>query len=64
MLTSSRAIIRRLERENWVCVRIRGSHHQFINEETGRRVTVPHPKRSIPIGTLINIYKSAGWPKD
>ncbi|RLC28426.1 MAG: toxin HicA, partial [Deltaproteobacteria bacterium] len=24
-------------------------------------VTVPHPKRDFPIGTLRSIYRQAGW---
>jgi predicted RNA binding protein YcfA (HicA-like mRNA interferase family) len=35
MLTSSHEIKRRLEREGWVLVRTKGSHHIFRNPETG-----------------------------
>jgi len=28
--------------------------------ETGA-VTVPHPKKDLPIGTLRSIYRQAGW---
>ncbi|MFO1116330.1 MAG: type II toxin-antitoxin system HicA family toxin [Beijerinckiaceae bacterium] len=64
MLTNSRDIIRRLEREGWRLVRVKGSHHQFKNPATGRRVTVPHPRKDITVGTVHSIYHDAGWAKD
>jgi predicted RNA binding protein YcfA (HicA-like mRNA interferase family) len=63
MLTNSRDIIRRLEREGWRLVRITGSHHHFAKDGCNL-VTVPHPKRDMPTGTVRNIYKQAGWAKD
>lgn len=64
MLTNSRNIIRRLESEGWVLVRIRGSHHQFRHPQTGARTTVPHPKKDLPPGTVRSIYKAVGWTTD
>ena len=64
MLTNSRDIIRRLQWEGFVLVRVKGSHHQFKHAGTGRRVTVPHPRKDIPLKTVRNIYDQAGWPKD
>jgi predicted RNA binding protein YcfA (HicA-like mRNA interferase family) len=64
MLTNSRDIIRRLEREGFQPVSTKGSHHKFRHPETRRVVIVPHPKRDIPIGTVHKIYRDAGWPKD
>lgn len=61
MLTNSRDIIRRLEKEGWRLVRTRGSHHQFKHPSKPGRVTVPHPKKYIPIGTVRAIYRDAGW---
>jgi predicted RNA binding protein YcfA (HicA-like mRNA interferase family) len=55
----SAEIIRRLEHEGWRLARSKGSHHHFVR--AGRRVTVPHPARDLPIGTLRNIYRQAGW---
>jgi predicted RNA binding protein YcfA (HicA-like mRNA interferase family) len=37
-----------------------GSHVQFKHATRPGRVTVPHPKRDIPIGTLKSIEKQAG----
>jgi predicted RNA binding protein YcfA (HicA-like mRNA interferase family) len=64
MLTNSRDIIRRLEKEGWRLVRSRGSHHQFKHPKRLGRVTVAHPKKDIPIKTVLEIYKSAGWNRD
>jgi predicted RNA binding protein YcfA (HicA-like mRNA interferase family) len=64
MLTDSRDIIRRLEREGFERKSVRGSHHKFFHRAKNRVVIVPHPKRDLPIGTVRDIYKGAGWEKD
>jgi predicted RNA binding protein YcfA (HicA-like mRNA interferase family) len=38
----------------------KGSHVQFKHPTKPGRVTVPHPKRDIAIGTLRNIEKQSG----
>ncbi|MCQ8873129.1 type II toxin-antitoxin system HicA family toxin [Mesorhizobium sp. M7A.T.Ca.TU.009.01.3.2] len=53
-------IIRLLEADGWVEVARRGSHAQFKHRDRLGRVTVPHPKRDIPIGTLRSIEKQSG----
>ncbi len=63
MLRNSRDIVRRLEREGFVLVGVRGSHHQYKHSD-GRKVSVPHPRRDIPLGTTFSIYQQAHWPKD
>ncbi len=57
----SREIIRRLERDGWRLVRTKGSHRQYKHPDKPGLVTVPHPKRDLPLGTLKNIFKQAGW---
>ncbi|HID51784.1 MAG TPA: type II toxin-antitoxin system HicA family toxin [Anaerolineae bacterium] len=57
----SREVIRRLKKEGWMLVHIRGSHHQFKHSQKPGRVTVPHPKRDLPKGTLRSIFQQAGW---
>jgi predicted RNA binding protein YcfA (HicA-like mRNA interferase family) len=64
MLTSSRDIIRRLEREGWTCVRVTGSHHVFKNPVSEEPVVVPHPKKDLGKGLVRAIYKRAGWKPD
>ena len=56
----SRALIRLLEADGWFLVRVKGSHHQFKHPRKLGLVTVPHPKRDIPIGTLKNILRQSG----
>lgn len=59
MEKSSRKIISRLEDEGFELVKVTGSHHKF--KKDNKTVTVPHPKKDLPIGTVRNIYKQAGW---
>jgi predicted RNA binding protein YcfA (HicA-like mRNA interferase family) len=56
----SRAIISVLQADGWVQVAQRGSHVQFKHPTKKGRVTVPHPERDIPIGTLKSIEKQSG----
>jgi predicted RNA binding protein YcfA (HicA-like mRNA interferase family) len=58
---NSRKIVKRLEKEGWVCARISGSHHIFKHEDGSHLITVPHPKRDLPVGTARAIAKEAGW---
>lgn len=57
---NSRDIIARLEAAGWVQVAQKGSHCQFRHPTIPGRVTVPHPKRDLPVGTLRSIEKQAG----
>jgi len=56
----SRAVIKQLKRDGWYEVDQAGSHIQFKHRVKKGRVTVPHPKRDIPLGTLKSIEKQAG----
>ena len=56
----SRAIIRRLEAEGWLLVRTRGSHRQYKHPDKPGLVTVPHPKRDLPRGTLAEHFQAGG----
>jgi len=55
----SRDVIRALRRAGWELVASRGNHHQFNHPERPGRVTVPHPKRDIPVGTSRSIERQA-----
>ena len=57
---SSREVIQRLRTDGWYEVSQEGSHKQFKHGTKPGRVTVPHPVRDIPIGTLRSIEKQAG----
>jgi predicted RNA binding protein YcfA (HicA-like mRNA interferase family) len=56
----SRDVIAALEGDGWFEVARKGSHVQFKHPEKPGRVTVPHPDRDIPIGTLESIEKQSG----
>jgi predicted RNA binding protein YcfA (HicA-like mRNA interferase family) len=60
-MTDSKEVIRRLKADGWVEVAVRGSHRQFKHPSKPGRVTVPHPRKDIPQGTLLSIMRQAGW---
>ncbi len=58
---NSREVISRLKQDGWELVNVRGSHHQYKHPTKKTKVTVPHPKKDLPKGTLKNIFQQAGW---
>ena len=64
MLTNSRDIKRRLERDGWVLDRISGSHYVFKHPQSHGTIVLPHPKKDLGQGLVRNIYKQAGWKPD
>lgn len=57
---NSGEVISALEADGWVEVALRGSHAQFKHPTKPGRVTVPHPKRDLPVGTLRSIERQSG----
>ncbi|EAQ34449.1 hypothetical protein NB311A_11927 [Nitrobacter sp. Nb-311A] len=55
----STEIIAALKKDGWEQVARKGSHVQFKHPTKPGRVTVPHPKKDIPLGTLKSIEKQA-----
>jgi predicted RNA binding protein YcfA (HicA-like mRNA interferase family) len=53
-------IIKALKSDGWEQVAQKGSHIQFTHPTKPGRVTVPHPKRDVPIGTFKSIEKQSG----
>ena len=53
-------ILKRLYADGWIEVKQRGSHVQLKHPSKPGRVTVPHPKRDLPMGTLKSIEKQSG----
>ncbi|MCH5289446.1 MAG: type II toxin-antitoxin system HicA family toxin [Treponema sp.] len=49
-----------LEADGWREVACVGSHHHFKHPTKPGRVTVPHPKRTVPLGTVRSIFRQAG----
>ncbi len=57
---SSKEVIRLLKEDGWYLVSCTGSHHQFKHPQKLGRVTVPHPRKDLPLGTLASISKQSG----
>lgn len=57
---NSRDIIKALEKDGWFKVGQKGDHVQFKHPTKPGRVTVTHPRRDFPIGTLRSIEKQSG----
>ena len=56
----SAEIIRLLKKDGWYVFNIRGSHHQFKHPTKSGKVTIPHPKADLPVGTARSIFRQAG----
>lgn len=56
---NSAKIIKQIEDDGWYLVNVVGSHHQFKHPTKKGRVTVPHPKKDLPIKTVKSILKQA-----
>ncbi len=56
---NSREILRKLGEDGWYEVAHEGSHKQFKHATKPGRVTVPHPKKEVPVGTIKSIEKQA-----
>ena len=52
-------IIAAIKADGWLQVAQKGSHVQFKHPTKPGRVTVPHPKKDVPKGTLRSIEKQA-----
>ena len=57
---NSRDVIRAIEADGWRLIRVRGSHNQYRHATKPGLVTVPHPKKELPKGTLRGIERQAG----
>ena len=57
---SSRDIIEMLEEEGWYYVNSAGDHWHFKHPKKSGKVTVTHPVKDIPGGTVQSILKQAG----
>jgi predicted RNA binding protein YcfA (HicA-like mRNA interferase family) len=54
-------VVKLIESDGWFLVRISGSHHHFRHRVRPGLVTVPHPKKDLPVGTLNSILRQAGF---
>lgn len=56
----SREIIKALEADGWEHRRTTGSHWHFRHPSKPGLVTIPHPKRDLPAGTVKAIERQSG----
>jgi len=56
----SRDVIAALRAAGWIEASQKGSPKQFKHPDRSGRVTVPPPKRDLPIGTLKSIERQSG----
>ena len=59
-MMNSAEIIKRIEAAGWELQRTKGSHHHFKHPTIKGLVTIPHPKKDMPMGTVKSILKQAG----
>jgi len=57
---NSRDVIRKLQQMGWEYIGTTGSHWHFKHPNMPGKVTVPHPRRDLPLGTLLSIERQAG----
>ena len=57
---NSAHLIKQLKADGWYLVHTAGSHHQFKHPAKPGKVTVPHPRKDLPLQTLRSILKQAG----
>jgi len=57
---NSRTVISLIQADGWFQVAQKGSHAQFKHASKPGRVTIVHPSKDLPIGTLRSIEKQAG----
>jgi len=56
----SKTCIKAIEADGWYEVGQKGSHKQFNHPTKPGRVTVAHPVKDLPLGTLKSIEKQSG----
>lgn len=56
---NSREITKLILNDGWELVRTKGSHHQYRHPTKPGTVTIPHPKKDLPKGTIKSILKQA-----
>ncbi|MFM0607431.1 type II toxin-antitoxin system HicA family toxin [Paraburkholderia sediminicola] len=57
---NSAEVVKVIQADGWQLIRISGSQHHFRHAVKTGLVTIPHPKKDLPPGTLNSILKQAG----
>ncbi len=60
MPVSRREILRMLQQAGFQKVRQTGSHVRLFHPEKRQLVSVPHPKKDMPLGTIKSIEQQSG----
>lgn len=60
MIRDSASVIRLLKKDGWYEVGVNGDHYYFKHDMKKGKVSVPHPVKDLPIGTLRSISKQSG----
>ncbi len=60
MNMTSGQVIAALRQDGWILARVKGSHHHFAHPTKPGLVTVPHPSKDLPLGTVKSIERQAG----
>ncbi|WNC89890.1 type II toxin-antitoxin system HicA family toxin [Paraburkholderia sp. FT54] len=56
----SAEVVKLIQAAGWRLVRVSGSHRHYRHAARAGLVTIPHPKKDLPPGTLNSILKQAG----
>jgi predicted RNA binding protein YcfA (HicA-like mRNA interferase family) len=57
---TSREIIQLLLADGWILKHIKGDHYNYAHPSKPGIVTVTHPRKDFPIGTLKSIERQSG----
>lgn len=57
---ASKDLLKLLHADGWYKKNQNGSHIQLVHPTKSGKVTVPHPKKDVPEGTVKNILRQAG----
>lgn len=57
---SSSELIAILVEDGWTLYGIEGSHHRFKHDKKRGKVTLKHPQKDVPKGTMRAVLKQAG----
>lgn len=59
-MVDSKEVLRRLKADGWTVARVKGSHHHLTHPKKPGIVTVKHPARHFPMGTLKSMERQSG----
>ena len=60
MERDSRKLIKQLKEDGWIQIGVTGSHYHFKHPTKQGKVTIPHPRKDLPTGTVRALLRQAG----